>query len=91
MLGDGAKRAQMSLDRSQAIVGTQSTIYVRLLDKDFNPRTDAKVDGELEYLDAKAGEERKSPIALYSLQGRPGEYSALVAAGAVAAGGCGAI
>jgi hypothetical protein len=78
LLGDGAKRAQMSLDRSQAIVGTQSTIYVRLLDKDFNPRNDAKVDAELEYLDAKTGEERKTPIVLYPLQGRPGEYSTLV-------------
>ena len=79
LLGDGAKRAQMSLDRSQAVVGTQSTIYVRLLDKDFNPRRDAKVDAELENLDAKPGEERKKPITLYPLQGRPGEYTALVA------------
>ena len=78
LLGDGAKRAQMALDSSQAIVGKQSTIYVRLVDKDFNPRKDPKVDADLEFMDAKAGDERRTPVVLLPLKGRPGEYAALV-------------
>jgi hypothetical protein len=78
LLGDGAKRSQMSLDRSQAEINKQSTIYVRLLDKDFNPRTDPVVDAELEYMDAKVGDDAKRMIKLNALKGRPGEYSALV-------------
>jgi hypothetical protein len=78
LLGDSAKRASMALDRSQAIVGKSNTIYVRLLDKDFNPRKDQKVDAELERLDAKAGEERKTPVVLNAISGRPGEYAVVV-------------
>ena len=79
LLGDSTKRAQMALDRSQAVVGPEpSKIYVRLLDKDFNPRKDAKVEGELEYIDAKAGEDRKTPVFLNALSGRPGDYLVLV-------------
>src|SRR3989442_5994555 len=45
MLGDGSKRTQMALDRSQAVYGAKpSEIFVRLLDKDFNPRKDTKVE-----------------------------------------------
>jgi hypothetical protein len=77
LLGDSAKRSSMSLDRSQAVVGTQSTAYVRLLDKDFNPRKDGTVDAELHYLDAKGGD-AKQPIKLHALRGRPGEYTALL-------------
>lgn len=78
MLGSGAQRSHMALDRSQAVVGTESTIYVRLLDKDFNPRKDATVDAELDYVDAKPGDERKSSLKLHAIKGRPGEYAALV-------------
>lgn len=78
LLGDSAKRASMALDRSQAVVGKSSTVYVRLLDKDFNPRKDRKVDAELEHLDAKAGEERKFPVVLNSIDKRPGEYAVVV-------------
>lgn len=78
LLGDSAKRASMALDRSQAVVGRSNTIYVRLLDKEFNPRKDRKVDAELEYLDGKAGEERKWPVVLNAIAGRPGEYAVVV-------------
>jgi hypothetical protein len=79
LLGDSAKRAQMALEFSQAYMGTPSKAYVRLLDKDFNPRKDARVEGELEYLDAKPGEERKSPAILYAIPNRPGEYTVFLA------------
>ena len=79
MLGDGSKRTQMALDRSQAVYGAKpSEIYVRLLDKDFNPRKDAKVEAELVYLDAKPGEERSEKVVLNALAGRPGDYSVLI-------------
>ncbi len=78
LLGESAKRAQMALDRTQAVVGTPNTIYVRLLDKDFNPRKDKKVDAELEHLDAKPGESRKEKITLNAIPGREGDYAVLV-------------
>jgi hypothetical protein len=80
LLGESAKRASMALDRSQAVVGKSNTIYVRLLDKEYNPRKDLKVDAELEHLDAKPGEERKTPVVLNAIdiKGRPGEYALLV-------------
>jgi hypothetical protein len=78
LLGDSAKRASMALDRSQAVVGRPNTIYVRLWDKEFNPRKDLKVDAELVYVDAKAGEERKTPVMLNAIAGRPGEYALVV-------------
>ncbi len=78
LLGESTKRAQMALDRSQAVVGKPNTIYVRLFDKDFNPRKDQKVDAELEYLDLPQGEDRKTPIVLNAIPGRPGEYAVLI-------------
>ncbi|MSQ96703.1 MAG: hypothetical protein EXR98_19415 [Gemmataceae bacterium] len=78
LLGESAKRAQMALDRSQAVVGTPNTIYVRLLDKDFNQRKDKKVEVELEHMDAKLGEQRKEMITLNAIPGREGDYAVLV-------------
>jgi hypothetical protein len=78
LLGDGAERTQIALNRSQAVVGTQSTIHVTLLDKDFNPRKDPKVEAELEFVDAKPGEERRTPITLNLSAGGRGEYTALI-------------
>src|SRR5207244_8115719 len=40
LLGDSAQRSQMALDRTKAVVGTQSSVFVRLLEKDFSPRKD---------------------------------------------------
>ncbi|MBI2807035.1 MAG: hypothetical protein HYX68_18795 [Planctomycetes bacterium] len=78
LLGESAKRAQMALDRTQTVVGTPNTIYVRLLDEKFNPRKDRKVEADLEHLDAKQGEERTSTITLNAIPGRPGDYAVLV-------------
>lgn len=79
LLGDGTERTQIALNRSQAVVGTQSTIHVTLLDKDFNPRKDPKVEAELVFVDAKNAEDRKPvPITLNLHAGNRGEYSALV-------------
>ncbi len=78
LLGDGARRVEMALEHSQAVVGTQSKIYVRLLDKDFNPRVEEQMNAELYHLDAKAGEDRKTVLSLNPVPGRPGQYSVLV-------------
>jgi uncharacterized membrane protein len=74
LLSEGASRVQMALDRSEAVVGKPSKIFVRLLDKDFNPRKDPTVEGELLYMDAKPGEDRKVTVKLHALKSRPGEY-----------------
>jgi hypothetical protein len=78
LLGNSAKRAQMALENSQAFLRKPSTAYVRLLDKDFNPRKDAKVESELEHIDAKPGEERKWNYTLNAIPNRPGEYTVLL-------------
>lgn len=78
LLGESAKRSQMALDRSKVEVEKPSTIYVRLLDKDFNPRKDKRVDAELEFMDAKPGETRKEKITLNAIVGRDGDYAVLV-------------
>lgn len=78
LLGDAGERTQIALNRSQAVVGTQSTIHVTLLDKDFNPRKDKQVEAELDFIDAKPGEERKVPITLDLRAGDRGEYTALI-------------
>ena len=78
LLSDSAQRAQITLDRSKAVVGTQSTIYVRLLDKDFNPRKDEKIDAELARIDPNKGEASKIAVTLNKLPGRAGDYSVLI-------------
>ncbi len=78
LLGQASKRVQVALERSEAILDVPGSIFVRLLDKDFNPRKDLKVDAILEYLDAKAGQEKTRRITFLPIAGRPGEYSAPV-------------
>jgi hypothetical protein len=76
LLGESSKRAKMALERSQAVLGAPGSIFVRLLDKEFNPRKDQKVDAILEYLDAKPGQEKTRKIVLFAIPGREGEFRA---------------
>ena len=78
LLGQSSKRAQIALAGSKATLNVPDSIFVRLVDKNFNPRKDAKVDAVLEYLDAKPGEDKWRKVALYPLSGRDGEYSAVL-------------
>ncbi len=79
LMGDNARRVQVALERSQAILGTQGSVFVRLLNKDHMPRTDKEVEATLEYLDAKDAKERTRKVMLYPVPGdRPGEYAALL-------------
>lgn len=79
LMGETAKRAQVSLERSQAVLDQPGSIFVRLLDKNFRPRRDAQVEAVLDYLDAKPGQERSRKITLQAIPGRDGEYRALLA------------
>jgi hypothetical protein len=79
LLGDNAQRVQMALERSEAVLGQPGSIYVRLLDKDFNPRKDSEVKAELYSLDGK--DKKKRDITLRRIEGvgREGEYWAQLA------------
>ncbi len=78
LLGQSSKRAQIALAGSKATLNVPDAIFARLLDKNFNPRKDAKVEAVLEYLDAKAGEDKTRTVAFHRISGRDGEYSAVV-------------
>lgn len=80
LMGQTSKRVEFNLERSTALLNTDGkspgAIYVRLLDKEFNPRKDKQVEAVLEYLDAKPGQERTRDITLFPLPGREGDYRA---------------
>lgn len=78
LLGETSKRVQVALEHAQAVLNKPGSIFVRLVDKDFNPRKDATVEATLEYLDAKAGQERFRKVTLHAMPGRDGEYRALL-------------
>ncbi len=76
---DTARTVTVELERSQATLGNQESVYVTLLNKDYTPRTDAQVEATLEYLDAKNAKERSRKVMLYPVsKDRPGEYTALL-------------
>jgi hypothetical protein len=79
LLGQSSRRVEAALERSRAILGTPGSIFVRLLDKDFNPRKDPKVDAVLEFLDAAPGQEKQRKITLFAVPGQDGEYRAPLA------------
>ncbi|MCI0639646.1 MAG: VWA domain-containing protein [Gemmataceae bacterium] len=79
LLGETSKRVQFALERSEAILDRPNSIFVRLVDKDFNPRKEAQVEATLEYLDAKPNQERLRKVMLQAIGGREGDYRALLA------------
>jgi hypothetical protein len=78
LLGN-ARRVQLALEHSEAVLDRPGLVYARLLDADFRPLKEKQVPATLEYLDAKKGEERTTPITLEAIPGREGEYRALLA------------
>src|SRR5437870_1274320 len=76
----------MALDRSEAVLGRPGKIFVRLLDKNFSPRTDARIEATLTYLDAKEPAAQKLvllPVDKGMYQGnlehnRPGRFEVTV-------------
>ena len=78
MLGNNSSRVQLALERSEAVLNRPGSIYARLLDKDFRPLKEKQVAAMIHYLDAKAGQQRERPIQLERVEGREGEYRALL-------------
>lgn len=74
LLGSSSSRVQMALESSQATLGKPGSIFVRLLDKDFNPRRDPQVEATIVYLDAKGDQKKSDPLQLQMIAGREGEY-----------------
>src|SRR5262245_1893156 len=64
LLGADQQRVQMALYRSEAILGRPGKIFVRLLDENLNPRTDAKIEAVLKHLDAKGARETHKVVLL---------------------------
>jgi hypothetical protein len=77
LLGNSAKRAQFSLERSEAVLDRPGSIYVRLLDKDFRPVREKEIVAELRHTDDK-GQLQKREVKLLSERSRPGRYHALL-------------
>jgi hypothetical protein len=70
-----ASRVQLSLDRSDAVVGRPGYVYARMFDNEYRPYLADRVPANFEPLDP-AGPIR--PITLDPIPGRPGEYRALL-------------
>lgn len=79
LLGNSAKRVQVALESSRAVLNQQGRVFVRLLDRNFEPRKEPQVQATLEYLDAPPGQDRSRKLVLHPVPGQPGEYSALLA------------
>jgi hypothetical protein len=78
LLGDHSSRVQMALERSEALLGRPGLLYARLYDKDFRGLKEKQVTAKLHYLDAKPGEPKVKTIQLERVEGRDGEYRALL-------------
>jgi hypothetical protein len=70
LLGDAAQRVQIALERSEALLHQPGAVFVRMLDKDFNPLKVPEIEGVLEHLESKTTWKKK----LLRLEGRDGEY-----------------
>jgi hypothetical protein len=78
LLGN-ARKAQIALEQAEATLGTPGYVHARLFDSEFRPLKEERIAAQLEYLDAKAGQERTRPVMLEAVPGQPGEYRALLA------------
>jgi uncharacterized membrane protein len=78
LLTNSARRVQMALERSEAVLDQPGSVFARLLDKDFRPLKAKEVKATLIYLDARPGQERERPITLHQVPGRDGEYRVLL-------------
>jgi uncharacterized membrane protein len=77
------KRVQLALEKPENFLNKPSSVFARVFDAEFRPFTGPKVNGRLDRLDAKPGEERSRSIVLDPVPGLPGEYRAILANDAV--------
>jgi hypothetical protein len=79
-LGAAAGQVELSVNRSAQVVGKPGTLFARLLDRNYEPLKYQQVEGTLEYLDAKPGQERSFKLKLEPAPGRDkeAEYRAVL-------------
>jgi hypothetical protein len=77
-LGGSARQVELAVNRSALVLGKPGMVFARLLDRNFEPYKAAKVEGTLEYLDAKPGQQREYKLVLEPVPGREkeGEFKA---------------
>lgn len=72
---NNSRRAQLSLDYSDPVVGQTSRLYARLFDTEFEPLKAPEVTAVLVQTDVKTGKEKTQTVLLKPIPDRPGEYS----------------
>ncbi|MCI0658684.1 MAG: hypothetical protein L0170_16655, partial [Acidobacteria bacterium] len=68
------KRVQLALEKSDNVLNKPSSVFARVFDAEFRPYTGSKVNGRLERIDAKPGEQRSVSVVLDPVPALPGEY-----------------
>jgi hypothetical protein len=76
----GARRVQLSFDRTDHYVGQPSFLYARAYDTEYQPLTDAKLAAKLVPLDrtGKPSGDPVQPLTMEAIPGQPGDYRALL-------------
>lgn len=76
----GARRVQLSFDRTSHLVGQPSFLYARAYDQEFQPLHESKLAAKIMPLDrtGKPSGEPPVPISLEAIPGQPGDYRALL-------------
>lgn len=78
-LATGSRRSELRSDRSIAREGDRFTVFARLLDQSFQPRTDETIRAVLSESGSQPGPPRT--VTLRAIPGSPGEYRAEFPAG----------
>ncbi|HYV34998.1 MAG TPA: hypothetical protein VE988_04785 [Gemmataceae bacterium] len=79
-LAGSASQVEFTVNRSNLVLGKTATLHARLLDSNYEPFKAAEVEGVLEYLDAKPGQDRTMPLKFEQVPGREkdGDYTAFL-------------
>src|SRR5262249_55016022 len=63
LLGN-AKKSQLALEQSEAVLGTPGYVHAKLFDSEFRPLKDEKIPATLEAIEPRPGQERSRQIML---------------------------
>ncbi|MFO0812320.1 MAG: hypothetical protein U0796_03825 [Gemmatales bacterium] len=76
----GARRVQLSFDRTDHYVGQPSFLYARAYDQEYQPLADTRLQAKLIPLDrtGKPSGEPIQPLTMEAIPGQPGDYRALL-------------
>jgi hypothetical protein len=79
-LGASASRAELAVNRAALVLGKPGTLFARLLDRNYEPLKAARVEGQLEYLDTKPGQEKNFKLVLEPVpeHEKEGEFRAIL-------------